>query len=149
MATKRKVTSKKTSEKNKGGRPRIDMDEPAFTAWDKLDALVIWSTQEYCAESLGMSVDTLARRIKEKTGLSFAEYKKQKQEPMRINLLKKQYDTAMNGNVALLIWLGKQHLGQSEKVSTKNEHDFTESPTFEVKFVKKEDKKSNEDKEKL
>ena len=146
MVTKRKVTSKKSTEKNKGGRPRIDMDEPAFTAWDKLDALIIWSTQEYCAEQLGMSADTLSQRIKEKTGLSFPEYKHQKQEPMRINLLKKQYDTAMNGNVAMLIWMGKQYLGQSEKVSTKNEHEFSEAPTFEVKFVKKENKKISEDK---
>lgn len=146
MATKRKVTSKKTSEKNKGGRPRKNLDEPKFNGWDQLDALVIWSTQEYCAERLGMSADTLSQLIKEKTGLSFPEYKSQKQEPMRINLLKKQYDTAMNGNVTMQIWLGKQYLGQSEKVSTKNEHDFTESPTFEVKFVKKEDKKSSEDK---
>ena len=54
----------------------------------------------------------------------------------------------MAGNTALLIFLGKQYLGQTEKISTKNEHDFTESPTFEVKFVKKEDKKSSEDKAK-
>lgn len=34
MTIKRKpVSKKKSTEKNKGGRPRIDMDEPAFTAW--------------------------------------------------------------------------------------------------------------------
>jgi hypothetical protein len=38
---------------------------------------------------------------------------------MRINLLKKQYDVAMAGNVSMLIWLGKNILGQSDKVETK------------------------------
>jgi hypothetical protein len=34
--------------------------------------------------------------------------------------MKKQYDVAMSGNTALLIWLGKQYLKQSDKVETKN-----------------------------
>jgi hypothetical protein len=32
-----------------------------------------------------------------------------------MKLLQKQFDVAMSGNVALLIWLGKQHLNQSDK----------------------------------
>lgn len=95
-------------------RPRKELENIQFDGWDQLDALIIWASEEYCAEKLGISVDSLARRLKER-GYSFAEYKRQKQEPMRINLLKKQYDVAMQGNVALLIWLGKQYLGQSEK----------------------------------
>lgn len=131
MATKLKPV-------NKGGRPRKNMEDPVFTAWDQLDQLIIWSTQEYCAEKLGISVDTLTRRINEKFGIGFAEYKRQRQEPMRINLLKKQYDTAMNGNVAMLIWLGKQHLGQSEKLETKNDHKIAEGSSIEVSFVETE-----------
>jgi len=95
-------------------RPTKDLEDIEFNGWDQLDALIVWASQEYCAEKLGISVDSLARRLKEK-GFSFAEYKRKKQEPMRINLLKKQYDVAMQGNVSMLIWLGKQHLGQSEK----------------------------------
>ena len=38
---------------------------------------------------------------------------------MRINLLKKQYDVAMSGNVSMLIWLGKNELGQVDKVESK------------------------------
>lgn len=95
-------------------RPKTELEDIEFNGWDQLDALIVWASQEYCAEKLGISADSLARRLKEK-GFSFAEYKKQKQEPMRINLLKKQYDVAMSGNVSMLIWLGKQHLGQSDK----------------------------------
>lgn len=34
----------------------------------------------------------------------------------KMSLKRKQYDQAMNGNTAMLIWLGKQYLGQREKV---------------------------------
>jgi hypothetical protein len=95
-------------------RPSKDLENMEFDGWDQLDALIIWASQEYCAEKLGISVDSLARKLKEK-GYGFAEYKRKRQEPMRINLLKKQYDVAMSGNVSMLIWLGKQHLGQSDK----------------------------------
>ena len=95
-------------------RQKIELDNLEFNGWDQLDALIVWATEEYCAEKLGISVDSLARRLKEK-GYSFAEYKKKRQEPMRINLLKKQYDVAMAGNVSMLIWLGKQYLNQSDK----------------------------------
>lgn len=107
-----------SDQETKTGRPRIDLDEEKFTSWDLLDSMIIWASEEYCAEQLKISVDTLARRLKEK-GYSFAEYKNKRQEPMRINLLKKQYDVAMQGNVSMLIWLGKQHLGQSEKNESK------------------------------
>ena len=100
-------------------RPRIELDNLQFNGWDQLDALIVWASEVYCAEKLGMSVDSLARRIKEETGLDFAEYKRQKKEPLRINLLKKQYDVAMSGNVSMLIWLGKNELGQSDKLESK------------------------------
>jgi hypothetical protein len=102
-------------EKNKGGRPRIELEDKEFDGWDQLDALIIWASEEYCAERLGVSVDTLARRLKEK-GYSFADYKDKKKETIKINLRKKQYEVAMAGNPTLLIWLGKNELGQTDKV---------------------------------
>ena len=96
-------------------RPSKDLENMEFDGWDQLDALIIWASQEYCCEKLGVNTDTLTRKIKEAHGMGFAEYKRKRQEPMRINLLKKQYDVAMSGNVSMLIWLGKQHLGQSDK----------------------------------
>lgn len=93
------------------------LDEMSFDGWDQLDALIVWASQEYCAEKLNVSVDTLARRLKEE-GYSFAEYKYKKKESLRINLLKKQYDVAMAGNVSMLIWLGKNELGQKDKLES-------------------------------
>src|SRR6056297_3597022 len=100
-------------------RPKKDLEEKKFSGWEQLDALIVWSSQAYCCEKLGVSDKTLTKLIKEKTGLSFSEYKDQKKEPLRINLLKKQYDVAMAGNVSMLIWLGKQHLGQKDKQELK------------------------------
>ena len=96
-------------------RPRKELEDMQFDGWEQLDALIIWSNQVYCAERLGVNIDTLADRIKERTGLSFSEYKEQKKEAMRLNLRKKQYDVAMAGNVSMLIWLGKNELNQSDK----------------------------------
>jgi hypothetical protein len=100
--------------KHAGGRPKKNLEDMKFDGWDQLDALIVWASEKYCAEKLGISVDSLATKIKEK-GYSFSEYKHKRQEPMRINLLKKQYDVAMTGNVSMLIWLGKQYLEQSDK----------------------------------
>lgn len=96
-------------------RPRKDLEDMEFNGWDQLDALIVWASQEYCAEKLGIHIDTLADKIKKRCGLSFPEYKHKRQENLRINLLKKQYEVAMSGNVSMLIWLGKQYLSQSDK----------------------------------
>lgn len=101
-------------DKNLGGRPRKEID------WKRLDDIIIWASQEYCAEQLNISVDTLARAIRERYGMGFADYKSKRREPLKINLLVKQYEVAMRGNVAMLIWLGKQHLGQADKVEQKS-----------------------------
>lgn len=98
-------------------RQRIDLDEMEFNGWDQLEALAVWGSAEFCAQKLGMSADSLDRRLKERYGYGFAEYKHKIQEPLRINLMKKQYDVAMSGNTAMLIWLGKQYLKQSDKLA--------------------------------
>lgn len=36
----------------------------------------------------------------------------------KTSIRKKQFDVAMNGNVTMLIWLGKQYLGQKETNET-------------------------------
>lgn len=117
-------------------RPKKELEDIKFDGWAQLDALIIWSNQVYCAERLGINIDTLADRIKERTGLSFSEYKDQKKEVVRTNLRKKQYDVAMAGNVSMLIWLGKQELGQSDRSETNNTGEIKiELPTNKLKDV--------------
>lgn len=58
--------------------------------------------------------DTLNKHVKEKFNISFSEYKQQKGAKLRLMLFQKQFEGAMKGNTALLIWLGKQYLDQCD-----------------------------------
>lgn len=83
---------------------------------DKLDRLCQYPlTNEDIAALLDVSVDTVSRVIKQEYGITFAEYKHQKQSSLRLTLLAKQIEVAKGGNIAMLIWLGKNLLGQSDK----------------------------------
>lgn len=111
------------------GRPEKELD------WDRLDKLSQLPLRaEDIAWVLGVSTDTISRRLKEQEGITFAEYLDQKRATLRMNLLAKQFEVAMKGNVALLIWLGKQHLDQKDKVenTNKNEHRFSDSSDADI-----------------
>lgn len=84
--------------------------------WDHVDKLcTLQCTAKEIASFFDMSVDTLTRRCKDEFGLTFAEYFAQKKGSGRISLRRLQWKSAEDGNVSMLIWLGKQYLGQSDK----------------------------------
>jgi hypothetical protein len=58
------------------------------------------------AAVLGVDESTLTRR--------FAQVIKEGREQGKMSLKRKQYEVAMGGNTAMLIWLGKQILGQRD-----------------------------------
>lgn len=95
---------------NKGGRPRIELD---YNTIDKLCA--IQCTGEEIASVLNIDYDTLNRRIKQDTDMSFTEYFIKKAGNGKASLRRRQFELAANGNVTMLVWLGKQYLGQSDK----------------------------------
>jgi transcriptional regulator with XRE-family HTH domain len=64
-------------------------------------------TQEEIAEAVGISETTLKARARAEIDSGYAE--------MRRSLRKWQYNLAKQGNLGMLIWLGKQYLGQREK----------------------------------
>ncbi len=69
-------------------------------------ASIMCTTSEIAA-GRGCSPDTLERR--------FAKAMKRGRLRGRQSLRRKQYQMAMEGNAALVIWLGKQHLRQGEE----------------------------------
>ena len=76
---------------------------------------LIQCTGEECASILGMDYDTLNNRLKEDTGLGFSDYYAQKGAGGKVSLRRKQYQKAVEeGNPTMLIWLGKQWLGQKD-----------------------------------
>lgn len=107
---------KKPKKKTKGrtGRPKTIID------WEELDKLCF--IQCTCAEIAGWfrcSTYTIDRLCKEKWGLNFTDYFNKKSVGGRISLRRKQFQIATAGNVPLLIFLGKQYLGQTEGLKPK------------------------------
>lgn len=85
--------------------------KPKVIDWKQVETLTILQcTDVEVAWAIGVSVDTLTRRpeyadIKEK-GISIGN----------MSLRREQYRQAMNGNITMLIWLGKNRLGQKDKI---------------------------------
>lgn len=97
------------------GRPRIEIN------WEQFNKLCgLQCTLLEIASYFDCSDDTIERRVKETHGVTFAEYFAQKRGNGKIALRRKQYEAALAGNVTLLIWLGKQYLGQSDKQENTN-----------------------------
>lgn len=72
----------------------------------------VGATQIEIASVLGISVATLERRLQSK---KFRDILDQGKNEGYISLRAKQYALALAGNPTMLIWLGKQCLGQKDK----------------------------------
>jgi hypothetical protein len=96
------------------GRPKIEINQEDF---EKLSALLC--TLDDISSWFKCSPDTIERWCKRTYEETFAEAHKKHAGKGRISLRRKQYEVAMKGNVTMLIWLGKQHLGQADKQETK------------------------------
>ena len=64
---------------------------------------------------LGIHENTLYERCKTDNGMEFMAYSAIKKGEGKELLRAKQFELAMNGNIAMTIWLGKQYLGQRDK----------------------------------
>ena len=91
-------------------RPLKDID---WTTVEKLCG--IQCTGEEIASIIEVDYDTLQRAIKREFNLSFADYFKKHSAKGKMSLRRKQYEVASSGNTTMLIWLGKQYLGQTDK----------------------------------
>lgn len=98
----------------KMGRPTKEID------WNSFESLcAIFCTEIEIAERLGCCVDTLARAVKKHYGETFQQVFKKKCSPGKISLRRKQFEMAIkHSNITMLIFLGKQYLGQSDKIET-------------------------------
>ena len=112
------------------GRPKKIINEDGKDAIRKLSTLMC--TDEEIAAFLGVSVDTLTNKNNVAT---FTECKKEGQSNGKISLRRQQMKAAEAGNVSMLIWLGKQHLGQTEKQEMSTPADS--SITFNIKPASK------------
>jgi hypothetical protein len=67
-----------------------------------------------------VSDETIERAVIREQKMKFKEYFDKKRRKGHISLRRKQMQVAESGNVSMLIWLGKQYLGQTEKVESKS-----------------------------
>lgn len=93
-----------------GGRPRKVLTEDAQKLIENMAR--IFCTEEEIATCLGTTPDTL---LNENNKELFRDAIKRGQANGHQSLRRKQYESAMKGNTTMLIWLGKQYLGQTEK----------------------------------
>ncbi len=90
--------------KNEVGRPRIQLDT------EQIRKLATFHcTLQEMADFFGVSTDTLRD--------NYSTFIAKGKSEGKIRLRRKQFDVAVNGkgNPTMLIWLGKQMLGQSDQ----------------------------------
>ena len=76
----------------------------------------IGCTEQDMAAVLGVSVDTLQRRLRAR--LEFRGAIEKGHASLRNSLRRLQVKKALEGNTTMLIWLGKQYLGQRDRQET-------------------------------
>ena len=89
------------------GRPRVELDLSAVENLAKLQC-----TEEEIAAFFGVSSELIRRR--KKSDMAFRGALEKGRDQGKTSLRRLQWKSAVKGNVAMLIWLGKQHLGQAE-----------------------------------
>ena len=89
-------------------RPRKEIDQKMF---ENLCGLMC--TEEEIASMFDCSVDTISRWCQRTYKESFAEVYKKKSAKGKISLRRAQFKLAEK-NASMAIFLGKQHLGQSD-----------------------------------
>jgi len=95
--------------KHAGGRPRVAIN------WEEFDKLCgLQCTLGEIASWFDCSPDTIERAVNREKNTSFADYFAKKRCSGMVSLRRAQYQAATKGNATMLIWLGKQWLGQRD-----------------------------------
>lgn len=99
-----------------------------------IDLLKIGSSAAEVCAVLGISDRTLRKQVLNDHNMEWAEFARCGKAKGRNMLRSKQFEVAMDGDKTMLIWLGKQRLGQAEKQETR--HTIT---NIDVKSLSDED----------
>lgn len=114
--------------KRKVGRPPKEFDQKNFESLCQIQC-----TEEEICQFFSCSEKTLNKWCREKYGANFSQVFREKRGVGKISLRRAQYQAALNGNASLLIWLGKQYLGQSESAGTEDKKEIEDlTPVSEM-----------------
>ena len=89
------------------GRPRLEFDPRQVEELGKIQ-----STHSELAAVLGVSLDTIKRRLKDDA--EFCTVYEKGLENGKSSLRRLQWKAALGGNITMQIWLGKQYLAQRD-----------------------------------
>ena len=92
------------------GRPKKEIDREQFETLCEIQC-----TQSEICSVLKVTDKTLTRWCNETYDKSFSEIYKSLSEGGKSSLRRWQFKKAQDGSVPMLIWLGKQYLGQRDK----------------------------------
>lgn len=94
--------------------------KPIVIDWKEFDKLCYMQcTLNEIAAWFECSPDTIENRCWDEQGVKFSDYYAEKKDKGRISLRRAQYQAAVDGkNTSMMIWLGKQYLGQKDKLES-------------------------------
>lgn len=99
------------------GRKKISID------WERVEQMAMaGGNGQQISASLGIHYDTLVNACLREKKTNFSEYLLSKRQKGNQLLFEKQFELAKKGDRAMLIWLGKQRLDQSDKKEIKQEN---------------------------
>ena len=113
----KKTTAKKP--KGKAGRPRIEFDLKQIRGFGTIGA-----TEQEIAGVLGCHLNTISDRMQ--NDADFCDAYKSGFENMRMSLRRAQLRKALDGNSTMMIWLGKQLLGQVDRADFRHTVDLSQ-----------------------
>lgn len=96
-----------------GGRPPFELSDQDFA--QLVQMIRIQCTQEEICGILGVTDKTLNNALRRRDEPGFSELYKRYSDEGKASLRREQWKAAKNGNTTMLVWLGKQMLGQTDK----------------------------------
>lgn len=125
---------------NKGGRPKIEIDKGTF---EGLCDLLCTKTE--IAGFFHCSEDTIENYCKRTYNECFSAVFKKYAQGKKIALRRLQWQSAEKGSIPMQIWLGRQWLGQTDKVALEKEDIETFETLYDMMTVRKQKLKEQED----
>lgn len=116
------------------GRPK------AFIDWNKVEQMIIAGCDGVqCAAYFGVDPETFYLRCQKDNNVGFSNFLRQKRAKGEAMILAAQFESALvDKNTTMLVWLGKQRLGQRDK------HDNDITSAGKSIFITLPDKPKNE-----
>ena len=112
------------------GRPKLELNSKELKKLCRLQCTLV-----EIADWFSCSEDTVERRVKEEYDTTFAEFFKKHSARGKMSLRRKQMQMALKGDRTLLIWLGKQYLGQKDRQSLEHSGEGGGSIKIEVELA--------------